>query len=64
MTEAENKAHELFGEQRLADCLKTDADKAPEEIIADVKAAINAHANGAEQFDDITMLCICYLGTK
>ncbi|MBQ6332421.1 MAG: SpoIIE family protein phosphatase [Clostridia bacterium] len=64
VTEAENKAHELFGEQRLADCLKTDADKAPEEIIADVKAAINAHANGAEQFDDITMLCICYLGTK
>ncbi len=64
VTEAENKAHELFGEQRLADCLKTDADKAPEEIVADVKAAINAHANGAEQFDDITMLCIRYLGAN
>ena len=64
VTEAENRTHELFGEGRLADCLKDDADKAPEEIIADVKAAIDAHANGAEQFDDITMLCIRYLGTK
>ena len=62
VTEAENSAHALFGEQRLADCLKTDAEKDPDEIIADVKAAIDAHANGAEQFDDITMLCIRYLG--
>ena len=58
VTEAENQTHELFGEQRLADCLKAAADKAPDEILACVKAAIDAHANGAEQFDDITMLCI------
>ena len=58
VTEAENKTHELFGEQRLADCLKAEAGKAPDEILADVKAAIDAHADGAEQFDDITMLCI------
>ena len=64
VTEAENRAHELFGEQRLAACLETDVDKAPDEIIADVQAAIVAHADGAEQFDDITMLCISYLGKE
>ncbi len=64
VTEAENKAHALFGEQRLVDCLEASADKTPEEIVSDVKAAIVAHANGAEQFDDITMLCIRYLGAE
>ena len=62
VTEAENTAHDLFGEERLAACLEQSAEKAPDEIIADVKTAIDAHAGGAEQFDDITMLCIRYLG--
>ncbi len=62
VTEAENKSHELFGEERLAACLKASAEKAPGEIIADVRTAIDAHANGAEQFDDITMLCVRYNG--
>lgn len=62
VTEAENRAHELFGEERLSACLRDAAGREPEEIIADVKAAIDAHAGGADQFDDITMLCIRYAG--
>ncbi len=62
VTESENSAHELLGEERLADCLESDAGKTSEEIISDVKSVIDAHANGADQFDDITMLCIRYLG--
>jgi sigma-B regulation protein RsbU (phosphoserine phosphatase) len=62
VTESENSAHELFGEERLAACLESDAGKTSEEIISDVKSVIDAHANGADQFDDITMLCIRYLG--
>jgi sigma-B regulation protein RsbU (phosphoserine phosphatase) len=62
VTEAENVAHELFGEERLAACLEQSAEKEPGEIIADVKSAIDAHVGEAEQFDDITMLCIRYLG--
>ncbi len=64
VTEAENKAHELFGEERLLTCLQAVCDKKPDEILADVKAAIDAHANGADQFDDITMLCLRYLGRE
>ena len=64
VTEAENKAHELFGEEKLAACLKANAEKTSDEILADVKRALNAHVNGADQFDDITMLCITYLGTE
>ncbi len=64
VTEAENTAHALFGEERLAACLEREADKTPGEIIAAVKSAIDAHADGADQFDDITMLCIRYDGAQ
>ena len=62
VTEAENTAHELFGENRLAVCLEQSAANEPAEIIEDVKSAIDVHVGSAEQFDDITMLCIRYLG--
>lgn len=62
VTEAENNVHELFGEERLQTCLQAARDKTPDEILSDVKTAIDAHADGADQFDDITMLCIRYLG--
>ena len=62
VTEAENRTHELFGEARLAACLERSGGETPDRILADVKADINAHVDGAEQFDDITMLCVSYLG--
>ncbi len=62
VTEAENSTHALFGEERLAACLAHASTKAPDEILSDVKTAIQAHVSGAEQFDDITMLCISYRG--
>ena len=61
VTEAENRAHELFGEERLLESLKNASGETPDEILADVKKAIDKHVNGAEQFDDITMLCVEYL---
>ena len=62
VTEAENRVHELFGEKRLAACLKQAADESPDGIVADVKKAIDAHVDGFDQFDDITMLCVRYTG--
>lgn len=62
VTEAEDSTHELFGEERLAVCLEKAADKTAEEILTDVKNAIGDHVNGFDQFDDITMMCIRYLG--
>ena len=64
VTEAENRGHELFGEERLLACLEQDAGKTPDEILSDVKTAIAAHVDGCEQFDDITMLCVSFPGTE
>ncbi len=62
VTEAENSAHQLFGEERLAACLQQAADRSPDEIIAAVKSAIDEHVRGFDPFDDMTMLCIHYTG--
>ena len=64
VTEAENSVHALFGEERLAACLEHAGAETPDEILSDVKSAISAHVNGAEQFDDITRLCINYQGAE
>ena len=62
VTEAENKNHELYGEDRLADCLKAHRQDAVGDIIEAVKEGLAAHVQGFEQFDDITMLCLEYVG--
>ncbi len=64
VTEAENKAHDLFGEERLSASLESAAGKHSDDIISEVRTAIDAHVNGADQFDDITMLCIRYCGAE
>ena len=63
VTEAENRAHDLFGEQKLGEQLARSADKTPDEILQAVKSAVTAHADGADQFDDVTMLCLEYRGS-
>ncbi len=62
VTEAENSAHELFGEERLSACLASACEKTPDEVISGVREAIDGHVAGFDQSDDITMLCIGYNG--
>jgi len=62
--EASNEAGELFGEQRLAETLNQHPDAEPEQLIHHMHDAVNRFAGNAEQFDDITMLCFRYCGTK
>ena len=64
VTEAENRLHELFGEERLSSCLSFADSMSSSEIIAAVKAAINEHVGEYDQFDDITMLCLTYNGPE
>ena len=64
VTEAQNSGHELFGEERLKECLADAGGLSPDEIIAKVKSAIDSHVAGFDQFDDITMLCLSYLGAS
>ena len=60
--EATDAATEMFGEERLTGTLNQDADAGPEELIHRMRDEVNRFANGAPQFDDITMLCLKYYG--
>ena len=59
--EAVNGAGEMFGEERLLETLNRCADAAPEEMIRNVRGAVDRFSDGAPQSDDITMLCMKYL---
>jgi sigma-B regulation protein RsbU (phosphoserine phosphatase) len=60
--EAISAAGQMFGEERLAEALNQCPDAGPEELIRRTHDAVVRFAGSAEQFDDITMLCIRYLG--
>ena len=60
VNEAENNDKELFGDDRLVALLKQHASKMPDEIIDQTFAEVTHHANGAEQSDDITVMCLKY----
>ncbi len=62
VAEATNGQAELFGTERMLNALNRDADAQPERILANVTQEINRFVDGAEQFDDITMLCFRYYG--
>lgn len=60
--EATNAEDELFCLDRMIEALNTDPTAAPEEILANVRKAVDAFVQDAEQFDDLSMLCLEYYG--
>ena len=60
--EATNDENELFGTERMLEALNTAQDAAPREILESVRAAVDDFVEAAEQFDDLTMLCLEYKG--
>ena len=60
--EATDANNELFGTDRMLDALNKDVQAEPEVALANMMDAINTFVAGAEQFDDITMLCLRYHG--
>ncbi|MBO7544604.1 MAG: SpoIIE family protein phosphatase [Bacteroidales bacterium] len=56
LTESESVSKELFGEEKMFSIL--DSAKTPEENVRNMSEALDAHAAGAEQSDDLTMLAI------
>lgn len=60
VSEAENTAKELFGDLRLEGLLRRNATLEPGDLITATLAEVEHHANGAEQSDDITVMCIKY----
>ena len=62
--EATSASGEMFGTERLAKTLNLHADAAPDTLIHQVHANLDAFADGAPQFDDITMLSLKYHGLQ
>lgn len=62
VTEACDANDTLFGEERLYRSLCDLKDAAPEEICGRIKKDVDAFASNRVQFDDITMLCLKYIG--
>ena len=62
VAEATNAEKELYGAERMLAALNSNPEAAPDQILLNVKTDIDRFVNGAEQFDDITMLCFHYLG--
>src|SRR5262245_8382858 len=61
LTEAMDRAANLFSESRLQACLQTLTSATPPELVRGAVAAVKHFATGAEQSDDITALAIQYL---
>ncbi len=62
--EATNGEKELYGAERMLEALNKDPDALPEKIVLNVTQDINSFVDGAEQFDDITMLSFRYMGSS
>ena len=60
--EAQNSVPELYGTERMLDALNSAGEATPEETLKTLKRSIVEFENGADQFDDITMLCLDYFG--
>ena len=63
VTEATDTKNELFGFDRLTEALRRCESEDPQEIISSVNKAVKSFVGEAPQFDDLTMMCLCYNGT-
>ena len=61
--EATNAAGELFGTERMLEALNSNPNVEPEQILKNVRAYVDEFVKDAEQFDDLTMLCVEYRGS-
>ena len=58
LNEAENNAHEPFGNDRLLEVLGSAPFQGSEELVHRLKESVKDHVDGAEASDDLTMLCV------
>ena len=61
--EATSEEQELFGTDRMIEALRTHETALPEDILTSVRQSVEEFVGPAEQFDDLTMLCIDYHGS-
>jgi len=64
VVEASSAEKELYGTERMIDALNTDPEASSQQILKNVRASVDGFVKEAEQFDDITMLCVEYKGDE
>ncbi len=62
--EATDADDRLFSTDRMIDALNKDPAASPEQILRNVREAVDDFVKDAEQFDDLTMLCMEYKEKK
>ena len=62
--EATNAANEMFGTERMLEALNREPGASPETLLRHVREAVDGFVLDAEQFDDLTMLCLEYRGNE
>jgi len=60
--EATAAGGEMFGIERMLLVLNTCGDESPEAILDGIRNAVDTFVGDAEQFDDLTMMCLEYHG--
>lgn len=58
----DNNPLEMFGIDRVLIALNEDTQAAPEQLLNNMQNAVDGFVKDAEQFDDLTMLCLEYHG--
>ena len=60
--EAANGVNTMYGTERMLEALNRNTAASPKELLQAVRESVDAFVGGAEQFDDMTMLCLEYRG--
>ena len=60
--EATDTGGKMFGTGRMLETLNAQPEASPEELIGQMRGAADVFARDAEQFDDMTMVCLEYRG--
>ena len=62
VSEATDMNQQLFGTDRMLAALNAVKDNPPEQVLSGVRRAVDEFVKDAEQFDDLTMLCLEFKG--
>ena len=62
--EAMDRKLDMFGMERLIETLNSSPPDTPEQVLGFVRKAVDSCVGDAEQFDDLTMLCMDYRGNR
>ncbi|MBQ9060621.1 MAG: PP2C family protein-serine/threonine phosphatase [Firmicutes bacterium] len=64
LAEAQDSDETLLGEARISEALNKEPEVSPRQILANVTDSVTQFVGSAEQFDDLTMLCLHYKGPQ